>query len=68
MTDRLKGLVVAFVGPIREDDAKAIKNAIYQLRGVAMVSDLVDNPDDHVNREIVKREMTTKIMDALVSD
>ena len=65
MTDRIKGLVVAFTEPIREEQAEAIQNAIYQLRGVATVHALVDNPDDHVNRQIIRREMETKILNAL---
>ena len=65
MTDRIKGLVVAFTEPIREEQAEAIQNAIYQLRGVASVFPLVDSPDDHVNRHIIRREMETKILNLI---
>ena len=65
MTDRIKGLVITFVDPMRAEEAEAIQKAICQLRGVATVDSLVDNPDDHVNRQIVIRKFTGKILDAL---
>ena len=65
MTDRIKGLVITFVDPIREEQAEAIQNAIYQLRGVATVHALADNPDDHVNRHMIRMELEKRILDAL---
>lgn len=50
MTDRYKGLMVAFDHDIREDDAQAIIAAIRQLRGVAGVEPSMATGDDLIVR------------------
>ena len=63
MTDRLKGVHVAFEKNIREDDAETIINAIRMIKGVADVKTSIANPDDWMNREQVKREIKSKLLD-----
>ena len=63
MTDRLKGLTVAFDKDIREDDAKCIIDAILMIKGVSSVTTSLSGPDDYMNREQVKRDIVKKIYD-----
>lgn len=62
MTDKLKGLYVAFDHDIREDDAVSIINAIKAIRGVGAVTTSVTNPDDYMNRTILSREYKRKLI------
>jgi len=62
MTDRLKGLVVAFETDIREDDAQCIIDAILMIKGVCGVSMHVSNPDDYMNRMLIKQEVRDKLL------
>jgi hypothetical protein len=61
MTDRLKGLTVAFTSDIRDDDAKCIIDAILMIKGVECVSTSVANSEDYMNRQQVKREIRDSI-------
>lgn len=61
MTDRLKGLTVAFNKDIRDDDAQSIIDAILMIKGVVDVSTSVSNPDDYMNRMQVKNEILKKV-------
>ena len=65
MSDRFKGLVVTFDDTVHEELAEALQNAISLMHWVAVVSALVDGPDDQVNRLMIRREMETKILSAL---
>lgn len=58
MTDRLKGVVVTFETDLRDDDAKAIIDAIKMLRGVDTVSVKVADVSDHMNRMRIRQELT----------
>ena len=61
MTDRLKGLYVAFETDIRDDDAAEIIAAIKQLRGVGNVVSEVSSPDDWMARQHVRHEIMDEI-------
>ncbi len=61
MTDRLKGLTVAFDSDIRTDDAKSIIDAILMIKGVSSVKTSISNSEDYMNRQQVKREVVDKI-------
>ena len=61
MTDRLKGLTVAFEKDIREDDAKCIVAAISMIKGVASVTASISSAEDWMNRQQVKSEVIKKI-------
>ncbi len=65
MTDRLKGVWVAFEHDIREDDAEALTSAIKQLRGVLAVEPQVVDVGDWVAEERVRADYRTKLMDIL---
>lgn len=65
MTDRLKGLIVAFDHDIREDDAQAIITAIRQLRGIASVKPSVADPNDALVRMRLDTEWRKRIYDML---
>lgn len=61
MTDRLKGLVVTFENDTREDDAQGIINAIYMVKGVVNVSEVISDPGSQVDRERIKYELLANI-------
>ncbi len=63
MTDRLKGLTVAFDKDIREDDAQCIIDAILLIRGVSGVTTSTSNPEDYMNRQQIIRDIKAKIFD-----
>ncbi len=65
MTDRLKGLVVAFDKDIREDDAECIINAILMIKGVSGVHTSISSSEDYMNRQQIKMEMTGKFYDVI---
>lgn len=65
MSDRFKGLHVAFEHPIRDDDAEAIISAIRQLRGVADVTPFVDDHTDWMNRSMIRLEFRKELFKAL---
>lgn len=64
MTDRIKGVFVAFERDIREDDVELIE-AIKCLRGVIAVESHVANSDDWMARERIRRELGEKIWEVL---
>ena len=68
MTDRLKGVTVTFEADIRDDDAKAIINAIFMIKGVIDVEPSIRNHDDIMNRARVREEMENKIWNAIRGD
>lgn len=61
MTDRYKGVIVAFDSDVREDDAQAVITAIRQLRGVADVQAQVAGPVDPISRMRVDAEWRDRI-------
>lgn len=65
MTDRYKGLMVAFDRDIREDDAEAILTAIRQLRGVAGVEPSVATYNDAMVRMRLDTEWRKRIYDMM---
>lgn len=65
MTDRLKGVWVAFDRDIREDDAEGLINAIRCLRHVVGVKRSVASSDDWINRQRIRSELRERLWDAL---
>ena len=65
MTDRLKGVWVAFDADIREDDAAPILAAILQIRHVRAVTPSIVDGGDWINRTRVRAELATKLVDVL---
>jgi len=61
MTDRLKGLTVAFDEDIRADDAQCIIDAILMIKGVSGVTTSISNSEDYMNRLQIRREVVEKI-------
>jgi hypothetical protein len=65
VTDRLKGLVVTFDRDIREDDAKAIVDAIKMIRGVLDATPSVRTYEDHMNRARIDAEWRQRMHDLM---
>lgn len=63
MTDRLNALTVVLEKDMREDDAKAVINAISQIRGVLSVIPNVTDMRDHIAQERARREIGVKLME-----
>ena len=61
MTDRIKGLTVAFEKDIKEDDVQSIINAICLIKGVCSVSKSVSDTDDWINRERIRNELIKSV-------
>lgn len=65
MTDRIKGVYVAFEQDLRTDDVEPLLEAIKQLRGVLSVEPKVRSFNDWVAQERVRRELGEKIWEVL---
>ena len=65
MTDRLKGVYVAFEKDIRVDDAEATINAIKTMRNVLSVEPLVTDAVDWIAHERVTFELGQKLWQVL---
>ena len=65
MTDRLKGVTVAFDEDIREDDAESIINAILALKHVQHVTTLLTGVDDWINRQRIRHELAEKLLEVV---
>lgn len=65
MSNNLKGAVVVLEQPIDNEYGQIIISAIKQIRGVAEVTALEDNPNDIANRMMVRNEIGQKLMDVL---
>jgi hypothetical protein len=63
MTDRINGCYVTFDGPIREDDCRAILDAIMQIKKVIGVTPFVDSATDWMVRAQIRNEYHRKILD-----
>lgn len=64
MIDRFNGLYVALDRDIRDDDAKAIIDAIRMVKGVNDVTGHVVDMDSYVAQQRIKNELWTKLRDA----
>lgn len=62
MTDRLKGLTVAFHKDIRDDDAQCIIDAILMIKGVADVTTSIVNPSDYMNRSQLRIDIRNDLL------
>lgn len=66
MTDRLRGVYVAFADDYTIDDAMSIIGAIRMVRGVLAVREDVAEPADFVARARARQAMRARILDVLV--
>jgi hypothetical protein len=66
MSDRIKGVVVAFEHDLKDEDAAELIKAISMIRGIANVSPSVVNHDDYMNRAQIKWELRSQLMQILV--
>lgn len=65
MTDRHFAYTVILQAPIREDDAEAIKQAIFMIKGVAEVIPQVADAEVYFAIETARRQLEDKIWKAL---
>ncbi len=65
MTDRIKGFTVVLDKDYRDDEVDQIANAIRMIVGVKAVKNHIANSNDWMNRERIRREIVTKIYEAL---
>jgi len=65
VTERLKGVVVAFDVDIREDDVQTLVNAIRCFRHVLSVEPVMANADDWVVEQRVRDDLSKKLWDVL---
>jgi hypothetical protein len=65
MSDSIKGLIVTFKKPYHEDYAKKVREAILLFDGVTSVKESVNDFEDTMRREQVKRELLDKIWEIL---
>lgn len=66
MSDRAKGLIVALEKDLRvEDDLQPILTAIKMIKGVAGVDISISTSEDWMNRQAIRREIESKILEAL---
>ena len=67
MTERFNGFFVTLEKDIREDDAKAIMDAISQLRGVINVAGNASDFSEHVAQRRIRHELISKMLDMLTN-
>jgi len=65
MTDRIKGVYVAFDKDFLEVDCEQLISAIRMLRGVLSVTTMVTDASDWIARERATRETEKRLWDAL---
>ena len=65
MTDRIAGFVVALADDVREDDAKAIYDAIAQLRGVGGVGRITSDPSISIAQIRERNRLSRAVLDML---
>ena len=68
MTDRVKGFTVTLDKDYRTDDVEAILNAVRMIQGVAHVEPSLVTMDDHMNRQVIKSQLLTKLFKILHED
>jgi hypothetical protein len=65
MTDRIHSLTVILDKDYRDDDVKAIVNAIMMIRGVIGVNEHVADLSSRMAEEVAESRMMTKIFELL---
>ena len=68
MTDRVKGFTVTLKEDIRIDDVEPILNAVRMIQGVAHVEPSITTSEDHMNRQLIKSQLLTKLFKVLHED
>lgn len=63
MTDRYHTLTVVLKDDIRDDDAKALIDAVLMLKGVLSVTGIVSDVAAHMARERARHELGQKLME-----
>lgn len=65
MTDQIKGFTVVLDKNYRDDDIEAVKNAIFQIKGVLQVVSIGADHTDVFAEARVRRELSNKLWDVL---
>ena len=65
MSEQFKGFVVMFGKPVSEEYMDKVKDAIKLFQGVIDVSPSVENADDWMNKEQVRRELRKKLLEVI---
>lgn len=68
MTDRHAGYVVVLEEDIREDDAKAVIDALKMIKGVLTVKPIISTPEIIIATNRAKAEMARKLWKVLQED
>jgi len=68
MTDRVKGFTVTLKEDIRIDDVEPILNAVRMIQGVVHVEPSITTSEDHMNRQVIKSQLLTKLFKVLHED
>lgn len=67
MTDRIKGVWVAFDRDIRTDDVEPLLEALKCFRGVSSVTTSTVHADDWMNRDRIRNELSARLYEVLHS-
>ena len=65
MTDKVKGFTVTLDKDYRDDDVQVIADAISMIKGVIHVENSITTVTDHLNRQVIKTELITKLFKTL---
>ena len=63
MSDKIKGITVAFTQDFKHEDAENIIDAILMIKGVEDVTTIPTNVSDYIARQQVKNELREKIFE-----
>lgn len=65
MTDRHRGYIVALEQDLREDDSRAIIDAIKMIKGVLSVEPVITGAQDHIAEQRSRHALLTKVLEIL---
>ena len=65
MSNRINGFTVTLDKDYKDEDFEMIKNAILSIRGVLHVEENIVTAEDHYNRQVVRIELLTKLIEIL---
>lgn len=68
MTDRHAGYLVSLEVDIREDDAKAVLDALRMVKGVLRVEPVVANPVSGIEENRARHKILMMLIDAVRKD
>ena len=65
MTNKVKGFTVTLDEDMRDDDFESILTAVRMIKGVIHVEPTLVTSEDHMNRQLIKSKMLTKMFKLL---